>query len=87
MHALPDFASGLIACLLFGAQPWRLCCLRLPLTCLLACAQEFLQDFSWTQAALPADLQLRNQRLSDSETPSAKPEAPRGPGLRRAGVS
>jgi hypothetical protein len=49
--------------------------------------QEFLQDFSWTQAALPATLQLRNQRLSDSEAPQAKPEAARGPGLRRAGVS
>ncbi|KAL4452205.1 hypothetical protein ABPG75_007867 [Micractinium tetrahymenae] len=29
--------------------------------------QEFLQEFSWTEAAIPADLERRNQRLLASE--------------------
>ena len=31
--------------------------------------QEFLQDFAWVQAGMPAALERRNQRLLDTELP------------------
>lgn len=34
--------------------------------------QEFLQEFSWTQAAMPADLERRNQQLAASEAATSQ---------------
>ncbi len=36
--------------------------------------QELLQEFSWTQAAMPADLERRNQRLLASEADLSPPQ-------------
>ena len=38
------------------------------------CVQAFLQQFSWTQAAVPADLARRNALLAASEAATAAGE-------------
>lgn len=51
------------------------CCLHFS-----SCLQEFLQDFSWAAADMPADLRRRNQRLLASEAAAEEQQARRGGG-------